>query len=125
MTLLQKRRVRKGSGYDAIPITCQQVAYIWCAEAVAHADELGLFPSGIMAVAVLIALCNSLDPSRDLFIRKSRVLPLPGLVVKVRIRCVVPVLAVFPYRVLSILALSLEITPSTPANRVRIHTPRK
>jgi hypothetical protein len=117
MTLLQKRRVRKSSGYDAIPITCQQVAYIWRAEAVAHADELGLFPCGIMAGAVLIALRNSLDPSRDRFIRKSRMLALPGLVVKVRIRCVVAVLAVFPYRVLSAISTDPEINLPTQENK--------
>jgi hypothetical protein len=92
--LLQERWMRKGASCDCV--LRQLVTHIRRAKTVPNADKFG--------VAFCIALLNSIDPFRYCFVSECYVFAFPCFVVEVGIRMIIPVLPVFPDRVLGYLS---------------------
>lgn len=91
VALFEERRVRKRTGRHRV--LSQFITDIRRPEAVSYASELGFPP-------VAVDGFDLVDPFGDGLVCKSSVFALPGPVVEVWVRVVVPVLAVLPYRVL-------------------------
>lgn len=83
---LQKRRMRKCANCDCI--LRQLIADVRRAKTVTYASEPRRFRS--------VLLLDRVDPFGHSNIRESCVLAFPSLVVKVRVRGVIPVFSMFP-----------------------------
>lgn len=114
MMLLQECGMSEGSHRHSV--SCQLVAHIGCSKAITDAS--------IFCVRFSVAFLYSFHPLRYSYICKRCVLLFPCFVIKVRVRVIVAVLAVFPYWILPCLSadeISLELLAWLSCS----HTPRK